>query len=172
MHDQNLEHRSVISNPTTMSMGESKNQALETTSTRSIPRHSTTQVRSSLFKYYIHDGTDACRFQLLGELTEADIADLEGCWRTAKTTLGNRKLVLDLRSLRCADAAGKEWVTFMVAEGASCLALSYSKGGAPLIPSPDAVPAENAPPATRFGKLIALLRAFGLTSPESPTQAP
>jgi hypothetical protein len=52
----------------------------------------------SALKYYIHDGTEAFRFQLIGELREADVKELSGCWETAKSTFGSRKLVLDLRA--------------------------------------------------------------------------
>lgn len=81
--------------------------------------------RSSVFKYYIHDGVDACRLQLIGELADADVPELTGCWKTARTILGNRKLVLDLRELSKTDEAGREWLLAMVREGASSLPESY-----------------------------------------------
>jgi ABC-type transporter Mla MlaB component len=89
------------------------------------------RVRSSSFKYYIHDGTDACRLQLLGELTEADVPELSGCWRTAKTCLGNRKLLLDVRGLKSIDDAGSEWLVSMAAEGASFVPESFLRTGLP-----------------------------------------
>ena len=70
----------------------------------------------SALKYYIHDGTDAFRFQLIGELREADVKELSGCWETAKSTFGSRKLVLDLRALASTDENGKEWLLAMVRE--------------------------------------------------------
>ncbi|MBV9760770.1 MAG: hypothetical protein JO340_09415 [Acidobacteriaceae bacterium] len=82
---------------------------------------STTRMRPSSFKYYIHDSIAVLRFQLIGSLTQSDIAELNGSWRTAKTTLGSRKLVLDLESLRTIDEAGKQWLASMSAEGASYL---------------------------------------------------
>ncbi len=84
---------------------------------------------SSRFKYYIHDGIEACRFQLIGELTESEVAELSGCWRTAKTMLGKRKLILDLRGLKTLDEAGSEWVTSMASEGADMRAgIAFPKG--------------------------------------------
>src|SRR3954454_208554 len=80
---------------------------------------------ASALKYYIHDGTEAFRFQLIGELREADVKELSGCWQTAKSTFGNRKLVLDLRQLRSTDESGKQWLLSMVREGAVCLPESY-----------------------------------------------
>jgi hypothetical protein len=114
-------------------------------------------LRPSAFKYYIHDGIDACRFQLIGELTEADIAELQGCWNTAKTTLGQRKLILDLRSLRTLDGAGAKWVTSMAAEGAEYL--------------PGTAPTENTSKPGRFRKLAAIFRSPRVPSADSSTQA-
>ena len=83
------------------------------------------RVRSSSFKYYIHDSTDALRLKLIGEFTERDVTELNGCWRTARTTIGKRKLILDLRSLIVVDEAGKQWLASMSAEGACYLPEDY-----------------------------------------------
>ncbi len=116
-------------------------------------------LRSSSLKYYIHDGIDACRFQLLGELTAIDVPELRGCWRTAKTMLGKRKLILDLRGLRRMDQAGAAWVASMVTDGAEC------------IPSPSgAAHADCQREPKRFARLLAIIRSFRLSS-ESSTQA-
>lgn len=85
----------------------------------------TSRVRPSSFKYYIHDSIGVLRLKLIGELRQSDIAELSGCWRTAKTTLGKRKLVLDLESLRTVDEAGKQWLASMSAEGACYLPENY-----------------------------------------------
>jgi hypothetical protein len=83
------------------------------------------RVRSSSFKYYIHDSTDALRLKLIGEFTERDVTELNGCWRTARTTIGKRKLVLDLRGLIVVDEAGKQWLAAMSAEGACYVPQDY-----------------------------------------------
>jgi hypothetical protein len=75
-------------------------------------------VRSSLFKFYLHDSIAECRLQLIGEVSEAEIPELNGCWLTAKTTLGSRRLVLDLRRARAADDAALRWLAFMGTESA------------------------------------------------------
>jgi ABC-type transporter Mla MlaB component len=67
----------------------------------------------SRLKYYIHDSIGVLRLELTGELAEGDIKELTGCWCTARTTLGNRKLVLDLRRLHTVDAAGRQWLNEM-----------------------------------------------------------
>ncbi len=117
--------------------------------------------RSSYFRYYIHDGIASCRLQLLGELTEAEIADLNGCWRTAKTTLGVRKLILDLHALKSVDEAGKQWLAGMAGEGAICSPENYlrdlvaGKHSAGIEPAP-------APKPGLFGRLVALLRGVDI----------
>jgi hypothetical protein len=80
---------------------------------------------SSNFKYYIHDGTAACRLQLLGQIGESEVSELTSCWQTAKTTLGNRPLVLDLREVNSIDDAGKKWLAGMIQDGAACLPESF-----------------------------------------------
>jgi hypothetical protein len=88
-------------------------------------------VRSACFKYYIHDGSDACRLQLFGEFTEADVSDLRGCWNTAKTTLDGRRFVVDVCNLNSADDIAKRWLLEMAAEGATFLPPTYLRDGIP-----------------------------------------
>ncbi|MGI9074948.1 MAG: hypothetical protein ACR2JB_27365 [Bryobacteraceae bacterium] len=128
-------------------------------------------LRSSRFKYYIHDGIDACRFQLIGELTDADIAELQGCWRTAKTTLRDRKLILDLRGLNGLDDAGKNWLAFMETEGAEYVPASVAQDGVSALSALNTALAENTPRPRRFKKLAAILRARRVPSVDSSTQA-
>src|ERR1700758_681420 len=73
---------------------------------------------AAFFKYYLHDSAEAFRIQLLGDLTEVQLDELSGCWNTAKTTLGSRKLVLDVTGLQSVSDSGREWLEAMVAEGA------------------------------------------------------
>lgn len=73
------------------------------------------------FKYYIHDGISECRLQLLGDFSEADVPEIRGCWQTARTVLGERKLVLDLRLLESADHASKMWLASLAGNGAVVL---------------------------------------------------
>lgn len=85
--------------------------------------------RSSSFKYYIHDTVEALRLQLIGQLSETQVPELSGCWATAKTTLGARKVLLDLRNLRVADDPGKEWIISMASEGALLLPETFLRDG-------------------------------------------
>lgn len=119
-------------------------------------------VRAGHFRYYIHDGIAACRLQLLGELTEIDIADLNGCWRTAKTTLRSRRLVLDLHALRSVDEAGKQWLASMAQEGATCSPDNYLRD---LVAGKHAAGAEAAAPAPKpslLGRILGFLRGAGV----------
>jgi hypothetical protein len=133
---------------------------------------STARVRSSSFKYYIHDSCAALRLKLIGELTQGDIAELNGCWRTARTTLANRKLVLDLRSLKTVDATARDWLGAMAQEGACYLPEDFLA---------TCVPGEYRPRAEAdlqlrkpglLSRLAALFRGASVPAESSTTQAP
>lgn len=125
-----------------------------------------TRVRSSRFKYYIHDSVDACRLQLVGNITEAELKELDGCWRTAQTTLGKRRLILDVRELNAIDEMSRQWLARMASEGAVFQPESYLRTG--LTPQP-AGPAFST--SGFFGRLLSLFRGSRVLSAESSTQA-
>lgn len=75
-------------------------------------------VQSQAFKFYLHDSVEACRLQLLGPLSSRELKELTGCWRTAKTTLKARKLILDVSLVTSFDDDARKWIATMVAEGA------------------------------------------------------
>lgn len=123
-------------------------------------------VRSSSLKYYIHDSTDACRLQLVGELTRRDIPELAGCWGTARTTLGDRKLVLDLQGLVTVDDEGRQWLAAMGGEGAIYAPDSYLRDGLAgkrIEPEPVRL--------GLFGKLFSIFRGSRVVAAGSSTQA-
>jgi anti-anti-sigma regulatory factor len=124
-------------------------------------------VRSSLFKYYIHDSVDSCRLQLIGELSEAEVPELSGCWTTAKTTLGSRKLLLDLRNVRKIDDFGKQWIISMANDGALLLPETFLCNGSA---SPLDAPADAAN-VTFVQRVIAFLRGSRTLPAQSSTQA-
>lgn len=128
-------------------------------------------LRSSRFKYYIHDGIEACRLQLVGELTEVDVPELSGCWRTAKTTLGKRKLIIDLLDLKHLDEAGAKWLTTMVDEGAHCVPGAAFARGVWLPAASNSAPVEHTRKPGRFGRLLSMFRGVRAPSAESSTQA-
>lgn len=129
---------------------------------KNIGKRTGSLARSSYFRYYIHDGVASCRLQLLGELTEADIADLNGCWRTAKTTLGSRQLILDLHALRSVDEAGKQWLAGIAQEGATCSPEGYLRD---IVAGKHTAGIDTAAPATKpglFGRIMNLFRGVGV----------
>jgi hypothetical protein len=64
-------------------------------------------------KYYIHDHVGLFRLQLLGSLTAIDLPELDGCWRTAQSSVSGRSVQLDIRFLDAVDAAGQQWLAEM-----------------------------------------------------------
>jgi hypothetical protein len=126
---------------------------------------------SSPFKYYIHDGIDAFRFQLVGELTEPHLAELSGCWRTAKTTLQKRKLILDLKGLKALDEAGTKWVTSMAREGAEYVPRELFQSGVYVPAASNTALAESTIKPGRFGILSTMFRILSPSSSKSSTQA-
>jgi len=70
-------------------------------------------------KYYLHDGAICFRIQLLGTLSEADLPELSGCWRTARSSVVGRRLVIDSIKLEGLDEAGRTWLEEMISEGAA-----------------------------------------------------
>jgi hypothetical protein len=74
------------------------------------------------FRYYLHDNSDAFRLQFIGQITSAALAELDGCWRTARSSVAGRKVCLDLRELTAADKTARVWLkTFVANEAAECL---------------------------------------------------
>jgi hypothetical protein len=73
----------------------------------------------SALKYYLHDGATSFRIQLLGSLSLADLPELSGCWRTARSSVVGRRLVIDSTKLERLDEAGRSWLEEMIAEGAT-----------------------------------------------------
>jgi hypothetical protein len=136
-----------------------------------LPRSNRTTC-SAPFNYHIHDGIDAFRFQLVGELTGRHIPELSGCWRTAKTTLRKRKLILDLRGLKALDEAGTKWVTSMAAEGAEYIPHELFQNGVYVPAGSNTALAENTRKPGRFGMLSTIFRILSPSSSESSTQAP
>jgi hypothetical protein len=108
--------------------------------------------RSSAFKYYIHDSVNSCRLQLLGELSEGDLRELDGCWQTIRTTLSGRPLILDLRGLAGTDPASEDWLMSMAGNGATYLPAAYFSATAE----------QATPAASEKGKSNPFSRVLGL----------
>jgi hypothetical protein len=75
----------------------------------------------SVFKYYIHDTAFGYAFEMHGPFLESSVSELSCCWETARTTLRDRTLTLDLHGITSLDEAAKQWLASMNQEGARCL---------------------------------------------------
>jgi hypothetical protein len=62
----------------------------------------------SKLDYYIHDGSDAFRLEIIGDLCGPGVASLVQVWRTASSVLCGRLLIIDLVSLGAADEYGRD----------------------------------------------------------------
>jgi len=60
-----------------------------------------------MLHYYMHDGPAAFRFELAGTLNHVEAAKLEQDWLTASSTIGDRKLIVDLSFVTGIDEAGR-----------------------------------------------------------------
>jgi len=125
-------------------------------------------VSRSLLRYYLHDGADAFRFEFIGKLSAMDLRELNGCWRTAKSSVAGRKLHLDLRQITDIDDSGRRWLTEMLAEGAEyTVGRGFSEGLAQDLKLPATVASLSSPQ----NGLSRLRRWLG-SSPVSPAQKP
>lgn len=100
----------------------------------------------STLKIYLHDGTECFRIQLIGELKNGDLKELSGCWRTAKSSVEGRPLVVDITSLKSADEGAIRWMVSMLAEGAKILdGRELTIAVPPRLPEPGSGLAQSSP---------------------------
>ena len=118
--------------------------------------------RADRFRYYIHDRVAVCRLQLLGQLTEADLPDLNGCWLTARTILGKRPLVLDLHGLASVDEAGKQWLAGVMQEGATCSPEGFLRELVAGRHAADSAPSASSSKPGLFGKIAGIVRGVNI----------
>ena len=122
----------------------------------------------SLLRYYLHDEIDAYRFEFIGKLSAMDLTELDGCWRTAKSSVAGRKLRLDLRQVTDIDNPGREWLTEMLTEGAEYMVDGgFSDGLARELNLPATVSSLNS-----SRKSLSRLRRWLGGTPAEPAQKP
>jgi hypothetical protein len=78
----------------------------------------------SKLDYYIHDGSDAFRLKIIGDLCGPGVASLDQAWRTASSVLRDRPLIIDLVSLGAADEYGRDLLMGWHRIGAKIIARS------------------------------------------------
>jgi hypothetical protein len=74
--------------------------------------------------FFIHDGSDALRLKVLGDLCGPGVASLDQAWRTARSTLRGRLLIIDLVSVSDADEYGRDLLLCWHRIGAKIVARS------------------------------------------------
>jgi hypothetical protein len=60
-----------------------------------------------MLKITLHDSVGELRFRLEGRLSGAWVGELRQCWRTAQSTIRDRKCTIDLREVDYVDADGQ-----------------------------------------------------------------
>ncbi len=124
-------------------------------------------VSRSLLRYYLHDGTDAFRFELIGALSAMDLVELDGCWRTAKSSIAGRKVRLDLRQITDVDDSGRQWLTEMLTEGTEYI---VSSGFSEELAEELCLPATLSLPGSPQHGLLSWLKRWRGGSPAEPAQ--
>jgi len=78
----------------------------------------TSRLQSNSLRYYLHDGSSALRFQLVGTLSRDSARDLEQTWHTVSSVLGERPVIIDISNLTGIDPSGQELLNLWNMRGA------------------------------------------------------
>jgi hypothetical protein len=70
-----------------------------------------------MLKITLHDSSGELRFKLEGRLAGAWVGELRQCWKTAQSTLRERKTTLDLCEVDYVDADGETLLREMFQQG-------------------------------------------------------
>ena len=81
-------------------------------------------MKNQVLQYYMHDGPTAFRFELTGHLDREAARSLDQDWRTASSTIGDRRLIVDITFVTDADEQGRALLTRWHREGAQIIAKS------------------------------------------------
>jgi hypothetical protein len=81
-------------------------------------------VKTNALQYYMHDGPTAFRFELAGNLNQEGVRRLNQDWNTASSTLGDRRLIVDLTFVTGVDEQARALITRWHREGARLIANS------------------------------------------------
>lgn len=79
-------------------------------------------MKSQTLQYYMHDGPNAFRFELAGDLDNEGARELDQAWRTAAAVIGDRSLVIDMTFVTAAGRDGRSLIARWYAEGAHLIA--------------------------------------------------
>ena len=81
-------------------------------------------MKAQALQYYMHDGPIAFRYELAGHLDHEGARRLEQDWRTASSTLGDRRRIIDMTFVTGVDEQGHALITRWHLEGAWFIANS------------------------------------------------
>ena len=107
---------------------------------------------------YMHDGVDELRFELTGRLSEDAARGLEQAWSTAASTIGKRRVIIDLSRVTEIDRSGHERLGKWSAEGAQLAVVNHRAAARlqPMIDRPVTVLTVTAVPASGILARVAL----------------
>jgi len=83
-----------------------------------------TFVKTQALQYYMHDGPTAFRFELAGHLNREGACRLDQDWRTASSTLGERRLIVDMTFVTSVDEQARALLGRWHRDGARLIANS------------------------------------------------
>lgn len=75
-------------------------------------------------QYYIHDESDALRFELEGSLSKVGAQSVYQAWQTALSILGDRTTIIDITFVTDADAYGSALLALWRRNGVRIIAAS------------------------------------------------
>jgi len=81
-------------------------------------------MKNQVLQYYMHDGPTAFRFELAGNLNQEGARRLDQDWRTASSTIGDRRLIIDMTFVTEVDERGRALIVRWHREGACLIANS------------------------------------------------
>jgi hypothetical protein len=83
-----------------------------------------TEKGAQRLRYYLHDDPDAFRMELAGSLTQPDAQSAYHAWRTARSVLGGRPVIVDISFVSEADEVGRNVLRRYHERGARIIARS------------------------------------------------
>ncbi len=75
---------------------------------------------------YLNDSAEGFTFRILGSVWQSDLAELEGCWRTAESIINGKAFTIDVSDLVFADEAARGLLLLMRNSGARLRSVSSS----------------------------------------------
>ena len=81
-------------------------------------------LRKHMLSIYVHDGAQALTLRVIGALSDGAAAELEQTWLTARSTLTDRELLVDLGDVIAVDTGGQTVLRRLASHGAKFITSS------------------------------------------------